>query len=392
MDKDVCIEKICLLPLNVKLEQKSASQLLAESLYYIFSETISIEDIKTHLNNAPHLIDHWLEWSDNKKGSGLLLIISETQNFVRYVSANGELLFEHGFQNKTDACSEYILREIIEILSKGIEHNPQFDLDVIINASVEIGNLMQGALIPESSHMLYYAEGLSQKIINHILTARYLLNGYQLGIENNLFEPKVDFGSIIILTRAALETYLALNYIFIAENNHSLQDFRYLCWDLAGYLERANMPAKVDHHKQLKEDEAKQIELIRNKLLINGIFQSLGPKVQKKALNGEWRLTLGWVDLATRAGINEIYFRNQYKFLCNYAHASRLSVIQIQQNKTFIQQKEMALFTVNTLIVVLAKHMYDYIEIMPALNVLKVKMKQYPIILFWKKIGENLRS
>ena len=73
MDKDVCIEKICLLPLNVKLEQKSASQLLAESLYYIFSETISIEDIKTHLNNAPHLIDHWLEWSDNKKGSGLLL-------------------------------------------------------------------------------------------------------------------------------------------------------------------------------------------------------------------------------------------------------------------------------------------------------------------------------
>ena len=61
MDKDVCIEKICLLPLNVKLEQKSASQLLAESLYYIFSETISIEDIKTHLNNAPHLIDH-LDW------------------------------------------------------------------------------------------------------------------------------------------------------------------------------------------------------------------------------------------------------------------------------------------------------------------------------------------
>lgn len=114
------------------------------------------------------------------------------------------------------------------------------------------------------------------------MTARYLLNGYQLGIENNLFEPKVDFGSIIILTRAALETYLALNYIFIAENNHSLQDFRYLCWDLAGYLERANMPAKVDHHKQLKEDEAKQIELIRNKLLINGIFQSLGPKVQKR--------------------------------------------------------------------------------------------------------------
>ncbi|MEO6882589.1 MAG: DUF5677 domain-containing protein [Bacteroidia bacterium] len=261
-------------------------------------------------------------------------------------------------------------------------------LDLLIKTAIEIGNRMKGKQFPENSP-IYYSEGLGQKIINHILSVRNLLNGYQFSYGEILFAPKLDYSSIFVLTRAALETYLALNYVFIAENNETLKQFRFLCWDLAGYIERKDMTATTEEDKIKKQVEAEAIATIKRELAENPIFKLLEQHDQKKALKGEWRLNFKWHDLAMKAGFSEAFFRQQYKFLCCYAHASRLSVIQIQQNKTIEQQKEMVISAIDTLLMVLAKHMYDYIEIMPELKEIKNDMTKYQIILNYKYIGDN---
>lgn len=392
MDKDICLKKICSLPLDLKTENKSPSTLIAESYYYIFFKSTSILDIKNYLKNHPSLIKEWEEWSNNKQaGQGVYLSLIDNIFIVGKIDPNGKKIFEKIFDSNLDACAEYVYLELIElIISTDIKKNIEKEFDMIINASIEIGNLIIGNQISQENQFVYLAEGLGQKIINHTLTVRYLFNGYQLGNIKHLFEPKVDYSSIIVLTRAALETYLTLNYVFVAEGNEEKKQFRFLCWDLAGYIERSNFHATSIEHITRKQNEALSIESIRKHLIKNPYFNTLAISEQKKAIKGEWRLNYKWHDLATKAGFNKDYFIHQYKFLCSYAHASRLSVIQIQQSKTFEQQKEMATSAIGILMVVLAKHMHDYIEIMPLLQSKKQDMPTYPIIDFWKTIGEKL--
>ena len=388
MDKDICIKKICSLPLDFKKLDKSASILVNESQFIIFQKEITPMDVENYLTEHLELIKEWEVWSDIKRTSkGLYLSLTDKSYLVGYVDKNGKTLFENSFYSRAEACTVFILSETTEILHTDYE----LQFDVLMNASIEIGNRMNGIRLQESQ-IIYFAEGLSQKIINHTLTARYLINGYQPHDSNYLYKPMVDFASIIVLTRAALETYLALNYVFIAEGNEELREFRFKCWDLAGYIERENIKAKEIEHIELKESERIAMEILRNELQENSIFKALSKSDKNKALNGGWRLSYYWHNLATKAGFSEDFFKQEYKILCSYAHASRLSVIQIQQNKTFQQQKEMALPRIAILTIILAKHMYDYIEIMPQLNSIKNDLTKYPIILYWKNFGDMLQQ
>lgn len=386
MDKDICIKKICTLPLDFKTLDKSASVLINESQFIVFHKDITTNEIENYLTNHISLIEEWKDWSYNKRSlPGTYLSLTDKENLVGFIDKNGKRLFVNSFYSPSEACAEFILREATDILHSDYE----LQFDTLIDISINIGNLMTGKTLQESE-IIYFAEGLSQKIINHMLTARYLINGYQPSGSKSLFNPMVDFASIIVLTRAALETYLALNYVFIAEVNEELRHFRFICWDLAGYVERENFQASLKENIALKENERTAIESLRNKLQENSVFKNLTPSDKKKALKGEWRLNYYWHDLAKQAGFSEDFFRQEYKFLCSYAHASRLSVIQIQQGKTFQQQKGMAWHCIVLLIVILAKHMYDYIEIMPQLNSIKNELPKYSVILYWKDFGDKL--
>lgn len=392
MNKDICIQKICSIPLDFKTKNKSVNTLISESYYFIFHTHISLLDIKNHLLSHRGLINEWETWSSNKRSNeGFYLSLCDNKYMVGWINASGQIGYEKSFDSEVDACAEYISKELVEIMiSSNIERNHEKDIDILINTFIEIGNSVEGKQIPQGFQYAYYAEGLGQKIINHAITIRYLFNGHQLVSGGFMFEPRVDYSSIIILTRAAIETYLTLNYVFVAEGNEDLRQFRFLCWDLAGYIERSKMQATTEEHVILKESEKKAIESISAEIKENLVFKTLPLYDQKQALKGEWRLNYKWHDLATKAGFNIDFFRQQYKFLCSYAHASRLSVIQIQQNKTFENQKEMATSSISTIMVVLAKHIHDYIEIMPQLKDAKKDVPNYPIIQFWKTIGEEL--
>ena len=264
------------------------------------------------------------------------------------------------------------------------------DLHILIGAAIEIGGYLQGIKYKEEGKQLIYAEGLGKKIIHHAVTANYLFRSYQLQIEDRVYEPQVDFASIAILVRAAWETYLMMNHIFISTKNADELELRFLCWHLGGYLERADAVPKNEENIKLQEAERKAIVDITRDIQELPIFNKLTKKEKTAALKGDCKLGKYWVELATNAGFKEDFFRLHYKFLCAYAHSSRLSVIQIQQTKDIVGQIQMAKSSLSILMPVLAKFMFEYIDLIPDLTVIAKENKNYQTIVLYKLVAENI--
>lgn len=271
-----------------------------------------------------------------------------------------------------------------------MEINYELDFEILLRGAIEIGNSMHGKPNTASLKNLIYAEGLGQKLVHHCLAANHLYGGFQLVTDKHSFQPQVDFASIAILTRAALETYLTLNYLFVSSHDEDDFNFRFLAWDLAGYLERQEHIAKSAEHETKQQQEKIAIEVVKSKIQETSTFLNLNSKQKKRLLNGQWRLDYSWGDLAVEAGFNKSFFNQQYKFLCAYAHSSRLSIIQIQQTKDLNEQREMATASISVLMVVIAKFMYDYINLIPEVKTFAEDSEYYPVIMMWKTIGEDI--
>jgi hypothetical protein len=270
------------------------------------------------------------------------------------------------------------------------DDNHEIDFQLLIKAALEIGNSLDGRKILTGNPNIYFAEGIGQKIISHAISAHYLSHGYQVATEKHLYVGQIDFSSVSILVRAAFESYLTFNYVFVSAKNDDELAFRFRCWNLGGFVDRADFIPTEEKHVKLKEYEKSQINLIKSELLNSEIFKNLKSQEKKAALNGRWRLSNSWSDLAVSAGFNQKFFDDQYGFLCSHAHSSRLSIIQIQQTKDLESQNEMTKASIGILMVVVAKYLYDYINLIPELHHFKDDKEKYHIIAVWKAIGEGL--
>lgn len=270
------------------------------------------------------------------------------------------------------------------------EDNNELDFQILINAALDIGNSLDGKSISKGNPNIYFAEGIGQKIISHAISAHYLSHGYQVANDKHLYAEQIDFSSISVLVRAAFESYLTFNYVFISAKNEDELAFRFRCWNLGGFLDRADFIPTEEKHIKLKEYEKSQIDLIKSELYHSKTFENLKSQDKKAALNGRWRLSNSWSDLAVSAGFNKKFFDDQYSFLCSHSHSSRLSIIQIQQTKDLINQNKMTNASIGILMVIIAKYLYDYIHLIPELNHFKNEKEKYHIIAVWKAIGEGL--
>jgi hypothetical protein len=114
--KEDCIEKICNLPLNFKVADKSSLTLLQESKFADFYNDIAKQDIKEYLSRHKTLIDNWEIWSEDKRTWGYYLSISPDKYFVGSLDKDGKENFSKSFATAQDACAEFILREVSAIL------------------------------------------------------------------------------------------------------------------------------------------------------------------------------------------------------------------------------------------------------------------------------------
>lgn len=266
------------------------------------------------------------------------------------------------------------------------------ELDDILHIVIEIGNKLSGQPYIHKDKNFIYAEGLGKKLIGHSLSARHLYSGFQAKIKSNIFAPQIDFSSILILTRAAVESYLTFHYLFVSPRNETERDFRFLCWDLSGYLDRENAEATQKEFIERKEAEKKRIQELKKQIREHDYLKTHGEKIKELALDGQWRLKSSWSKIAVKSGFKKTFFDKQYKFLCGYAHSGRLSVLQIQQTKNNTDEKQMADASLGILKMVLAKYIFDYVNLIPELkSTINFETPDYYKVIVYNKVATTLK-
>lgn len=201
------------------------------------------------------------------------------------------------------------------------------------------------------------AEGLAGKCFFHASSFLYLLrstNVPELGI--SFFDP----ASINVVARAALESFLVFHYVFVEPTTEEEKDFRHLSWKLADLMERQRYGAMSPQGKIKLAQEQELIAAIKNKISQNQFYNQITPKQQNALLDrGSWRLK-GWTEIGISAGLSEDHAKSCYRFLCSYAHAGSMSVLQIRQAETAEQQKALCGASMGLAMITMAFFMKSY--------------------------------
>lgn len=266
------------------------------------------------------------------------------------------------------------------------------DLDILINFYSEIHKSIEGKYL-DGSNGIEYSESIARKTFLHICSAYSLTKGINIQLKNNSEIKIVDSSSIAVLVRASIESYLTFNHIFISPTTESESKYRFDCWDLAGFIERQDFQAIQERNILRKKEEAILIEKKLRIIRKSPHFIKISEKQKKQIEKGKWKINFNWNQLAVNAGFEENYFKDFYSYLCSYAHTGRLSSLQTMQTTEYKQQKDNAEnFLIHSLII-LAKYIYDYVNLIPQLKpTFENNILGKNTVLKWKEIGEQLKK
>lgn len=243
------------------------------------------------------------------------------------------------------------------------------------------------SLAAEADDRILDAEGLLLKFFSHASSGLYLYRS------TNLKEIKASFfdhASINVLGRVALETLYIFHYVFTSPSSEEEKDFRYLSWLYSGLLERQHFSVCSPQGKKQLEHERGLIQSLKGKIENNLHFKKLAPKKQKKLLEkGKWRLE-SWTAIALSLGLNDSHAKEFYSYLCGYAHASNLSVLQVRQANTAKSQQALCAATMGVLIIAMANMIKEYCKLFEkSSDVLNRNVEMARLVNFWIDIGAS---
>lgn len=180
----------------------------------------------------------------------------------------------------------------------------------------------------------YYFETLIQKIIFHCQSVCELSEGRSL--KSSRFGSVIsilDYPSIFILSRAAIEAFLTLEYIYFSDVSEEERLFRFKLWQVSGILSRQGYNMSIDLGLEEKQKREKEI--------IDSLMTEIKKDPEYEKLNGWQKKNLekfgvprinSWNDLIKESKLKTEIFGNMYKLFSNYAHSEYLSVLQIRQS------------------------------------------------------------
>jgi len=255
---------------------------------------------------------------------------------------------------------------------------------ILLEMIISVGEAAKGLPTGKDNRLLD-AEGLALKFLGHASSIFVLSHGTQVSGTPIDF---LDFPSVNVLGRAALEAFLVFHHVFIEPTSEDEKDFRYWAWLLSGLLDRQRYPVISPQGREILDQEMKLISELRQRLRNNSAFQQLKGKQQRKVLNrGKWRLR-SWAEMGLAAGLSERLAKAFYDYLCGYAHASSLSVSQIRQSGDAQTQTDLLSTTFSLLMVAMAFMVRSYPKLFPQLNgSFYEDPKKAQIVEIWSSVG-----
>lgn len=217
---------------------------------------------------------------------------------------------------------------------------------------------MVGTLPSKKKYWMGKEQIFSAKLVSHLYSAIYLTEGTYFDIENNQYKI-FDKSSIAVILRAAFETYLTFNFIYVTpKKNVNEMKFRYLSWVYSDlfFSKYFISDAKIEEKEIEKERILKLLEQI-------SIYKSLPQNEKTQILKGNWRIGKSWTDIAISSGLKDEFFIKIYKFLCSHSHTGSHSIKQINMNFDIEQEKERIVTPLSICILILCKFIIDYCTI-----------------------------
>ena len=282
----------------------------------------------------------------------------------------------------------------------------QEDYIKLLETLIKVAEANKGTALGEDDRLLD-AEGLCKKFFGHATSALYLFRSTTLpsikvtdrGI--SFFDP----GSINVLGRAALESFLVFHYVFVEPRSDDEKDFRYFLWLHASYINRQKCPSRYEEGKKQLNDEKKIIADLKEKINNNSIFQQLDQKKQEKLLkemekgkwrfqwqNGQWK-PASWTSIGVSAGLSEIIVKQFYGHLCAYAHSGCQSAQQVGNAETAETQKALCVATMELIMIAMANTIKVYCQMFEkSKDVIQKDEDAKKLIDRWVHIGTFLQN
>ena len=249
-----------------------------------------------------------------------------------------------------------------------------------------------GTDIPPGDAWRNDAQALGIKLFRHLVSMQTLAQGATIQHPDGTSIMHIDHGSIVVLARAALETYLVWHYLY-GQPANSNGRYRHLTWKLGGLMDRQGLHTLSQKGLDVQAKELIQVESLREEIRTFAEFQALNPKHQKRLLAGDWKIVLGTADLAVAAGFHGTNFKNVYSFLCGYSHASYISALQIAQAETLEEQAAMSRTMMGIGVVTMAHFSCSYPKQFPSAQaVLDADAQVKTIADKWAIMAEHMNA
>lgn len=192
-----------------------------------------------------------------------------------------------------------------------------------------------------------FIETLSIKIMTTTKSIIELSKGFYLETETKKGQHQfLDFSSISILTRAIIESFLTLEYLFYNDLTDEERHFRFLIWRISGYKSRQDFFEQRDKklitseiQKKL-DSELKEIRDLLKQVKESSFFMNLNKRhLGKLDQYGIPRLE-SWNTLLNKSMLENNIFLMPYKLYSNYAHSEYISLIQLNEPNVLNKNSE----------------------------------------------------
>lgn len=264
---------------------------------------------------------------------------------------------------------------------------------MLLNLIVQLTNSQAGKDVPAASPWMNDAQVLALKFYYHLTSLHVLVQPVEVVMPQGT-ASHIDHSSVLVLSRAALETFLTFAHVFGC-SECDLREFRHMAWRCAGLLDRQKLQAsaRLPQSKQRLIDEGASIETLRAEMQVHARWVQYAEKERAAFLKGEWRAGRGWTAIGVEAGFHPVHIRELYSFLCGYSHTSWLSILQIRDARELPQQAAMTAMSVSNACVLMSFFALHYVALFPdAERVLAAYPEATVLVQKWNLRAERVAS
>lgn len=239
-----------------------------------------------------------------------------------------------------------------------MEDTLQSDFEKLISTLHYIGCSAAG--ITTDDELIIGAEALLNKFFNHSLSIKFLF----FDLEHDKFETDYsDFASINVLARAAYECFLLFNYIYYDSKNDDQLKFRFFVWKRAGIIKFNKTTQPFKAAQDIIKESRKELDEINKTIKNTDEYKQLSREDQKKVFKDTYYRP-SWGSLGKLVGLDQILYKNQYSYLCGYAHSDHYATFQSYNLASDLDRKQMSRGVVHSIALYVALATVRYASVL----------------------------